>query len=100
MGYCDACKHGAGGVCMSGTKTIRPVVWRLKWPPDIVKLIEEGKLTINDLEMVGVLIQNLILENLVPMKHTHAATWCDNTSAVAWTGRFNSSKSRVGQQLT
>ena len=104
IGYCDACKHGAGGVWMSGTKTIRPIVWRIKWPPDIVKLTEkrpeEGGLTINDLEMAGVLIQNLILENLVPMKHTHAATWCDNTSAVAWTGRLNSSKSRVGQQLT
>ena len=99
IGYCEACKHGAGGVWLSGTKTMRPVVWRIKCPPDIVKLTEDEKLTINNLEMAGILIQNLTLENLVPMKHTHAATWCDNTSAVAWAGRLSSSKSRVGQQL-
>ena len=85
---------------MSGTKTLRPIVWRIKWPDDIVQLTNDHTLTINDLEMAGVLIQNLTLENLVPMQHTHAATWCDNTSAVAWTGRMNSSKSQVGQQLT
>jgi hypothetical protein len=28
------------------------------------------------------------------------AVWCDNTSAVAWTAKMSSSKSKIGQQLT
>ena len=53
VGYCDACKCGAGGVWLSGTKTMRPVGWRIKWPPDIVQLTEEEQLAINDLENRG-----------------------------------------------
>jgi hypothetical protein len=100
IGFCDACKYGAGGVWLSGTHTIRPVVWRTKWPPDVIALFEEGKITINDLEMAGMLLSYLLLEQLVDLKHTHTAAWCDNTSTVSWTSRMSSSKSTVGQQLT
>ena len=100
IGYCDACKYGAGGIWFSGSQTLRPIVWRLKWPPDIVKLTEQKRLTINDLEMAGLVLQYLLLEQLVPMANVHAAVWCDNTSAVSWTVRMSSSKSVIGQQLT
>jgi hypothetical protein len=33
------------------------------------------------------------------MKHIHTTSWCDNTSAVLWTAKMNSSKSVIGQQL-
>jgi hypothetical protein len=100
VGHTDACKHGAGGIWFSGTKTLRPIVWRIKWPQDIVDRVTAGHLTINDLEMAGLLLQYLLLEQLVDVKHSHAAAWCDNTSAVAWTVRMSSNKSAVGQQLT
>jgi hypothetical protein len=74
-------------------------VWRIKWPPDIVKRFEDGHLTINDLEMAGLLLHYLLLEQLVDLKHQHTAAWCDNTSAVSWTSRMTSTKSAVGQQL-
>ena len=100
IGHCDACQCGAGGIWLSGSKTLRPIVWRVKWPPDIVELAKAGTLTINDLEMAGLLLQYLLLEQLVPMKHTHAVAWCDNTSAVSWTVKMSSNRSKVGQQLT
>ena len=100
IGHCDACKFGAGGIWMSGSKTLRPIVWRLKWPPEVVHLFEQGRLTINDLEMAGLLLHFLVLEQLVDLKHCHTAAWCDNTSAVSWTSRMSSTTSKVGQQLT
>ena len=100
IGYCDACKYGAGGIWLSGSRNIRPIVWRIRWPPDIVELQAQGKLTINDLEMAGLLLQYLLLEQLVDIKHTHTAAWCDNTSAVSWTRRMSSNVSTIGQQLT
>jgi hypothetical protein len=59
----------------------------------------QGDLTINDLEMAGLLLQHLALEQLVPLKHEHVAAWCDNTSAVSWAQRMTSSKSRIGHRL-
>ena len=35
IGYVDACKTGVGGVWLSGTQSIKPRVWRFKWPADI-----------------------------------------------------------------
>lgn len=100
LGYCDACKYGAGGVWISGLQNIHPIVWRLRWPQAIVDRVTSGHITINDLEMAGLLLQYLLLEQLVEMGHLQTAVWCDNTSAVAWTVRMSSSKSSIGQQLT
>ena len=100
IGYCDACNYGAGGIWLSGSKTLRPLVWRIKWPPDIVQRIKDKHLTINDLEMAGLVFQYLLLEKLVDMPNTQSAVWCDNTSAVSWTVKMNSQKSVIGQQLT
>ena len=100
LGYCDACKYGAGGVWISGIHSLHPLVWRVRWPPAIVQRVTSGAVTINDLEMAGLLLQYLLLEQLVPMLHLHTAVWCDNTSAVAWTVKMSSNKSSIGQQLT
>jgi hypothetical protein len=104
LGFCDACKRGAGGVWLSGSKNIRPIVWRLAWPADITaRLVSsanpKGDLTINDLEMAGLLLQYLVLEQLVVLKHEHVAAWCDNTSTVSWARRMTSSRSRIGHRL-
>lgn len=104
IGFCDACKYGAGGVWFAGSKYLEPVVWRVDWPSDIAaRLISEsnprGDLTINDLEMAGLLLHYLVLEQLVDLKHQHAAAWVDNTSAVSWATKLSSKKSKVGQRL-
>ena len=100
LGYCDSCKYGTGGIWLSGVNNIHPLVWRIKWPQAIVDRVTNGTVTINDLEMAGILLQYLLLEQLVPMKYLHTAVWCDNTSAVIWTTKMSSSKSLIGQQLT
>ena len=100
IGHTDACKYGAGGIWLSGTNSLHPIVWRCKWPPDIVRRYEKGDLTINDLEMAGLLLHYLLLEQLVPMKGVQSAAWCDNTSAVSWVSKMNSKRSTVGQQMT
>ena len=104
IGYCDACKYGAGGVWLAGSKSLHPIVWRLKWPPSIVDMVKDddnpdGTLTINELEMAGVLLHYLHLEALLDLKDEHVAIWSDNMSAVAWTCKQGSSLSRVGQCL-
>ena len=102
VGYCDACKWGAGGVWISGDSDLPPLVWRLAWPPEIVAAFHDepgGYLTINDLEMAGLVLHYLLLEQLVPLKHRHTAIWCDNTSAVSWAATMCSKRSAVGQQL-
>jgi hypothetical protein len=100
LGYCDACKFGAGGIWISGITNLHPIVWRVQWPQNIVNGVAAGTITINDLEMAGIVLQYLLLEQLVDMEHLHLAIWCDNTSAVAWTTKMSSSKSIIGQQLT
>ena len=104
IGFCDACKRGAGGVWISGNKNINPIVWRVEWPADIqARLVSwsnpQGDLTINDLEMAGLLLEYLVLELLVDLKHEHVAAWCDNTSTVSWARRMTSSRSRIGHRL-
>ena len=100
VGFCDACKHGAGGVWLSGQIDIHPVVWRIPWPSDITSRYDDGRLSINDLEMAGLLLHYLTLEQLGhALDNTHAATWCDNTSAVSWVSHHMANSSLVAQQL-
>ena len=106
IGFVDACKHGIGGVWLSGTERIQPTVWRCPVPLDIQnKLVSQnnpnGSITINDLEMTGILIQWLVLETIAPcsLKHTNVAIYCDNTSAVSWTQRMSSTSSLLANHL-
>ena len=89
IGYCDACQYGAGGVWLSGSLQIHPIVWRIKWPDDVIKRFvssanPKGDISINDLEMAGLLLHYLLLEQIVDLKHVHTAAWCDNKSTVSW----------------
>ena len=100
IGFCDACKYGAGGVWLSGTNMLKPIVWRMKWPKEVVDRFGPQGITINDLEMAGMLLAHMILAQVVDVKECRTACWCDNTSTVSWTAKFSSKKSTVGQQLT
>jgi len=41
------------------------------------------EITKADLEMVGLLLQWLVLERFANLKHAYIACWCDNTPTVA-----------------
>ena len=70
IGYVDASKEAVGGVWTNGLKQLpQQYVWRIKWPKDIQNNLvsrsnPKGKISINDLEMVGVLLAWLILEKI------------------------------------
>ena len=105
VGFCDACKWGAGGIWLSGKQGLHPLVWRVQFPPDITARFKsssnkQGDLTINDLEMAGLLLQFLVLEQVTDtLVDKRAAAWCDNTSTVSWARRLTSKRSLVGQRL-
>jgi len=104
LGYCDASKHGAGGVWFGGTRALPPVVWQVAFPAAIqAALVSEanptGSLTNSDLEMAGLLLHWLTLEQVADLKHTHVAAGCDNSPTVAWASRLLSSKAKVAAHL-
>ncbi len=89
---------------MSGNLNIRPTVWRIRWPKEVAQRLVStsnptGDLTINDLEMAGLLLQYLVLEQLVNLRHTHVSAWCDNSSTVSWARKMSSKRSIVGRRL-
>lgn len=99
-GYCDACASGAGGVWLPLDADLPPIVWRVPFPPDIERRCKEGDgITNSDLEMAGLFLQMLVLEQMVPnLQHCNVAVWCDNTPTVAWTTKM-AAKSRIPGQL-
>ena len=73
--YTDACKLGAGGVITPGLDAIQYWVWQLEWPLDIQKELvsatnRNGRITINDLELGGLVLGWLVLEH-VWYSYTH-----------------------------
>jgi len=103
-GYCDASKHGAGGVWFGLNKALPPIVWRVPFTTEIQQDIvlpanPQGKITNSDLEMAGLLLQWLILEQFADLAHTHVACWCDNTPTVAWASRLLSTKAPIAAKL-
>ena len=106
IGFVDACKSGIGGVWFDGTHPLNPTVWRVPIPLDIQKQLvssanPKGTLSINDLEMAGVLFHWLVLEQISPTPLTHAsvAIYCDNTSTVSWSFKFSSTSSVIAGHL-
>ena len=101
VGLMDASRGGTGGVWLSGTTKISALVWRHEWPPEIQEALDQGRITINDLEMAGKLLGWLVLEGTgVDLKHKHVALLNDNSSAVSWILRWAAkSKGPAGQLL-
>jgi len=65
--FTDACKLGAGGVIAPDMDPFQHWVWQYEWPLDIQQeLVSDknrtGKLTINDLELAGLVLGWLVLE--------------------------------------
>ena len=107
IGYVDASGTAVGGVWVDGTKSLQHQwVWRLKWPQEVQdQLITEnnkhGTLSINDLEMAGILLAWLVLEdiNAGNLQNTHIGMFCDNMSTVTWTNKKSTSTSTIAGHL-
>ncbi len=105
IGYSDACKLGAGGVWFGVTEDIGYHVWRMEFPKDLQDELctsdnPNGKLTMNDFELAGVLIEWLVLEHLVDdLQFKHVGMNCDNSVSVTWTNKYRTSKSIAAARL-
>ena len=105
LGYCDACKKGCGGVWMGITEDIGHLVWQYEFPQDLQDNLctaqnPKGIYTMNDLELIGHILEWLVLECAVPcLVFKHVGINCDNTSAVSWAQKYNSTKSIVASRL-
>ena len=103
--YTDACGLGAGGVITPGLSACPYIVWQFEWPLDIQRQLVSAKnptgtLTINDLELAGLVLGWLVLEAICDnLQFAHIGTFCDNTSAVAWCTKGHTSKSLAAAQL-
>ena len=101
-GYSDACKWGAGGVWIlpQTNGTCFYIFWTIKFPPDVVKRFETGILSVNDLELAGIVLHWLVLEHLLPsLQFVSAGIQCDNSSSVAWTKKFTAHSIIAGYLL-
>jgi len=76
---------------------ITPIVWHVEFPQEIqAKMVSynnlKGTISNSDLEILGLILHWLVLENLPDLAHTHVACWCDNTPMVAWASKLLSTK--------
>ena len=59
-----------------------------------------GTITINDLELAGIILQVMALTRLGPtLTNKHIALYYDNTSAVSWTYKMRTSASTIAARL-
>ena len=102
-GYADACKYGAGGVWIPPGENNKPryILWSIDFPPEVVRQMATHEISVNDLEMAGVLLAwLLVLECHMPSLHKlQAGLQCDNTSSVHWTRKYSAKSLRAGHLL-
>ena len=105
LGYSDSCKTGVGGVWMGVSKDIGFFVWRLEWPKDIQDALctgsnPNGTITMNDLELAGVILEWLVLECLVKdLVFRSLGINCDNSTSVTWLTKMRTAKSKIAARL-
>jgi hypothetical protein len=96
---------GFGGIIIGEDAAVPPTVFRGQWPPDIqAELVSwtnrDGRLSINDLELAGLLLTWLVIEEITPtLYETNVAIFSDNKPSVHWVDRMATRKSAVGAQL-
>ncbi len=105
IGVKDALSHGVGGVIIGKNKALAPTVFRVKWPDDITASLTfsanpTGTITNLDLEMAGLLILWLIMEQVYPdLSGAHVALFSDNSPKVHWVAQMAAKQSKCTMQL-
>jgi hypothetical protein len=64
------------------------MVYRYQWPQHIHERYRKAEITNSDLEMAGVLVAWFVLESCVPLRHTSATVFSDNSPTVSWTNKL------------
>jgi hypothetical protein len=104
VGITDASGHELGGVIIGENKAVPPVVFRLQWQADISACIvsdsnPDGTITNSDLEMAGLLMLWLVMEEVCTVENAHVALFSDNSPTVHWVQRLAAKHSTIAMQL-
>ena len=105
VGVKDASKQGVGGFIVGEALACTPTIFRMEWPPDIKADIVStdnpaGRLTNSDLEMAGLLLLWLVMEDVCTLSPgCHVALFSDNSPTVGWVARMAAKRSLVAAQL-
>ena len=105
VGVVDASKHGVGGVIVGEAGKCIPTVFRIEWPMFIKSdLVSEanrnGTITNSDLEMAGLLLLWLVMEEVCDLgSASHVSLFSDNSPTVHWVRRLAARGSLVATQL-
>ena len=98
--YTDACWLGAGGIICPGTDMVPYTIWQFAWPEDIKAAFDNNKLTINDLELAGMVLRWLVLKYVVQeLDYKHVGLFCNNVSAVSWAQKGHTTTSIPAARL-
>ena len=90
MGICNASLFRVGGVIVGKNRECTPIVFQLQWPLDITANVKsasnpKGMVTNSDLEMAGLLLLLLVMEDVVcNLKEVNVALFSNNTPTVSW----------------
>ncbi len=89
IGICDASSFGFGGVIVGEISKCPPTVVCLQWPADITNNVKSdsnpnGTITDSDLEMAGLLLVPLVMEEIVcDLREQNIALFSNNTPTVS-----------------
>ena len=64
-------------------------MFHLAWPEDIKELFHKGDITNSDLEMAGLLMLWLVMEEVCPKSRSaHVVMFSDNSPTIGWVKRL------------
>ena len=85
---------------MGEGKACIPKVFRLSFTEDIKEFFHKGDITNSDLEMAGLLMLWLVMEEFCPkLRAAHVVFFSDNSPTIGWVKRLAERGSLVAMQL-
>jgi hypothetical protein len=106
VGVKDASIHGVGGIVIGENMACIPTVFRMEWPDWVKEEVLKtnsglgGTLTNSDLEMAGLLLLFVVMEEVCDMQPgCHVALFSDNSPTVSWVRKMAAKGSKVADQL-
>jgi hypothetical protein len=104
-GICNALSFGFGGVIVGENSSCPPTVVCLQWPADITNNVKSDSnpnetITNSDLEMAGLLLVLLVMEEIVwDSRERKITLFSNNTPTVSWVTRLSSRHSIIAANL-
>jgi hypothetical protein len=106
VGVKDASVHGVGGIVIGENMACVPTVFRMEWPEWVKEEVRKtncgkgGSLTNSDLEMAGLLLLFLVMEEVCDLQPgCHVALFSDNSPTISWVRKMAAKGSKVADQL-